>query len=260
MRQTTIVWIAGVLALALSRPVFAAESAPQQAQLTVLCQKRSDTHCDESFAGTTKWSTERLPVGADQKPRVAVRADVEIPRRGVTMKWLMYPDADKDSPASQIDEIQIGLPAELQTAKPLVPGGFLTMMANSALEMGDDLETGAKDPGKWLGDWSFMHPLNPKAERNLKLIEEHCWLQVHTVEFPVVNGAYGLPKFRLVISMEKGKAGARAFANAFAAWGTTYAERSCALSFAPPAERQAADYRIIAEARPGLVDGVFGKR
>mgnify|MGYP001355750498 CR=1 FL=1 len=260
MRQTTIFWTAGALALALSKPAFAAEPALQQAQLTVLCQKRSDTHCDESFAGSTKWSTEWLPVGADQKSQVAVRADVEIPSRGVTMKWLMYPSGDKDLPASQFDEIHLELPADLQPARPLVAMGFLTMMANSALGGGEGLETDGNGAGKRVGDWSFTQPLNPDAERNFKLIEEHCWFKVHLVEFPVINGVYGLVQSHLVISMEKGKAGALAFADAFVAWGTTYAERSCALSLAPPSERQAPYDRIVTEARADIVDGVLGKR
>jgi hypothetical protein len=243
MRQTTIFWTAGALALALSKLAFAAEPALQQAQLTVLCEKRSDTHCDESFAGSTKWSTERLPVGADQKAQVAVRADVEIPSRGVTMKWLMYPNDDRDLPASHIVEIHLGLPADLQPATP----GVMVMMANSALGTGDALSTMAKT----VGDWSFMVALHPDAERNFKLIQEHCW-----VEVPVLHGV----RPRLFISMEKGKGGARAFADAFAAWGNTYSETSCVLSFVPPTERQAPDDRVVAEAGARLVDGVLGKR
>jgi hypothetical protein len=266
MRQAINLGTAAVLVLALNEPALAAEpAAPEQAQLIIACRKHTGTHCDdphpyEPFAGSTKWSTERLPVSGDQRPQVAVRADVEIPSRGVTMTWLMYPNGDTDSPASQIEEIHLGLPADLQTVRPLVPAGFLTMMANSALGTGDGLETDAKGPGKRLGDWSFMQPLNPDVERNYKLIEEHCWFQVHTIEFPVINGVYGLPKAHLVISMEKGNAGARAFADAFAAWGATYTERGCALSFAPPAKRQASDHRVIAEARPRFVDGLLGKR
>lgn len=238
----------------------------EQAQLTVVCRTRSDTHCYsddhhyEPIAGSTKWSTEPLPVGADQKPQVAVRADVEIPSRGVTMKWLMYPNGDKDLPASQFDEIHLEVPADLQLAKPLVPAGFMTMMVNSALGGGESLEENGKGDGKRVGDWSFTQPLNPDAERNFKLIEEHCWFQVHTIEFPVINGVYGIVQSHLVISMEKGKAGARAFADAFAAWGTIYAERSCALSLAPPSERQAPYHRVVTEARADVVDGVLGKR
>jgi hypothetical protein len=189
-----------------------------------------------------------------------VRADVEIPSRGVTMTWLMYPNADKNSPASQFDEIHLELPADLQPAKPLVPAGFATFLGNSALRGEESLEVGGKGDGKRLGDWSFTQPLNPDAERNFKLIEEHCWFQVHTIEFPVINGVWGLPQAHLVISMEKGKAGARAFAEAFAAWGTTYAERSCALSLVPPSERQASHHGVVAEARADIVDGVLGKR
>lgn len=163
-------------------------------------------------------------------------------------------------PQSQIDEIHLGLPADLQPAKPLVAAGFLTTIANSALGTGDGLETDAKGAAKRLGDWSFTQPLNPDTERNFKLIEEHCWFQVHTIKSPVINGVYGLPKAHLVISMEKGKAGARVFADAFAAWGSTYAERSCVLSFAPPTKSQPPHHSIIAEARPRFVDGVFGKR
>jgi hypothetical protein len=268
MRQATLFWTAAVLASVLNRPAFAEESAAlEQAQLVITCQKHTGTHCDdphpyEPFAGSTKWSTESLPVGADQKPRVAVRADVEIPSRGATMKWLMYPNGDKDLPAGQFDAIHLELPADLQPAKPFVVIGFLTVMANSALGAGDPLETDGKGAGEKVGDWSFPQPLNPDAEHNFKLIEEHCWFQVHTIEFPVINGVvnYSHLQPHLVISMEKGKAGARAFADAFAAWGTTYAERSCTLSLAPPSERQAAHDRIVTEARADIVDGVFGKR
>jgi hypothetical protein len=244
MRQTTIFWATVVLTLTLNRPAFPAESAPQQAQLTVLCERRSDTHCDESFAGSTKWSTERLPVGADQKPQVVVRADVEIPSRGVAMKWLMYPNDDKTLPASHVVEIRLGLPPELLVADPIAA----VFAANSALGIGDSLGTVSKT----IDDRSFVVGLQPTAERNLKLIQEHCWV--------VVSVLHGFVHPRLDISMEKGKGGARAFADAFAAWGDTYTESSCVLSFAPPIERQPPHYRIVAETRAGLVDGVLGKR
>jgi len=244
MRQTTIFWTVGALVLALSKLAFAAEPALQQAQLTVLCEKRSDTHCDESFAGSTKWSTERLPVGADQKQQVALRADVEIPSRGVTMKWLMYPNDDKTWPASHVVEIRLGLPSELLVADPIAA----VFAANSALGVGDSLGTVSKT----IDDRSFIVGLQPTAGRNLKLIQAHCWI--------VVSVIHGFVHPRLDISMEKGKAGARAFADAFAAWGDTYSESSCVLSFVPPTERQAPDYRIVTEARADIVDGVLGKR
>lgn len=266
MRQVMIFGIAAVLASVLNQAAFAGESiALEQAQLVITCQKHTGTHCDdphpyEPFPGSTKWSTEQLPVGAEQKPQLAVRADVEIPSRGVTMTWLMYPNRDKDSSASQFDEIHLELPADLQPAKPLVAAGFVTFMGDSALGGEEGLEVGGKGGGKKLGDWAFTQPLNPDAERNFKLIEEHCWFVVHTIEFPVINGAWGLPQPDLVISMEKGKAGTRAFAEAFAAWGATYAERSCALSLVPPSERQPSHHGIVAEARADIVDGVLGKR
>jgi hypothetical protein len=273
MRQVTIFCAAAVMELALSGLAFAAESnVSEQAQLTVLCVTRSDTHCDESFPGTTKWSTERLLAGADQKPQMAVRADVEIPSRGVTMTWLMYPNDDKDLHARQFDEIHLELPVDLQP-KSHWAAGFMTRMANSALRLGEppleESEKGGREmnlleeddgkgDGERLGDWSLKQSLNPSAERNFKLIEEHCWFWVQSVEF--LKGGYMPVQSHFLISMEKGKAGARAFAEAFAAWSTTYAERSCALSLAPPSERQPPHDRIIAEARADIIDGVLGKR
>jgi hypothetical protein len=263
MRRVWIFATGGLLALALSGVASAADSgASEQAQLTVLCLTRTQTNCDNSFAGTTKWSTEKLPVGADQNPQLAVRADVEIPSHGVTMKWLMYPKGGKDLPASEFDAIHLELPADLQPAKPFVLVGFLTVMANSPSGGGDSLEADGKGARERVGDWSFPQPLNPDAERNLKLIEEHCWFQVHTIEIPVINGVFNFGHIRphLVVSMEKGKTGARAFTDAFAAWGSAYTERGCALSFAPPPERQAPHHGIVAEARAHAVDGAFGMR
>src|ERR1700722_9492729 len=53
-----------------------------------------------SYLGAAKWRLEMIPGGPGHAPELAVRADIEIPERHMTIVWTLRPNSDESLPAS----------------------------------------------------------------------------------------------------------------------------------------------------------------
>lgn len=181
----------------------AGQNAPA-AQRSVLYEE-DPTPAGTQYSGTAVWSAERVSRAPGQKPDVVIRADVQIPERGTSVRVTLSRNDDTQVPASHLVEIQFSLPADL-------PHGGISNIPG--IMMKDETARGTALDGvavKVLTNY-FMVGLSSVDEdkaRNIQLLKERSWLDI-----PVVYS----DGRRAVIALEKGTSGERAFSEAFAAW------------------------------------------
>jgi len=176
------------------------------AQRVVLYEEDPADPQGKRLVGSAIWRTETLAGAPGQPPEVAIRADVEIPERRLTMTWSLRRNTDK-SPASHTIEIMFKLPADFPSGGIAnVPG---ILMKQTEQTRGVPLAGVAVK----VTDGYFLIGLSGidgDRERNLQLLKDRGWLDI-----PVV---YGNSR-RAILALEKGTPGERAFADAFRAWG-----------------------------------------
>ena len=86
------------------------------AQRVVLYEEDPNDPQGKRFVGSAIWRTETVSPGPGLAPELAVRADIEIPERRMTVTWSLRRNTDKALPASHTIEIMFNLPADF-------PGG-----------------------------------------------------------------------------------------------------------------------------------------
>jgi hypothetical protein len=136
-----------------------------------------------------------------------VRADIEIPERKLRMTWSLRRNTDKALPAGHTIEIMFTLPADFSEGGiGNVPG---VLMKQNEQARGVPLAGRSVNvsPNYFLIGLSSVEA---DQQRNVQLLKERDWFDV-----PVV---YKSGK-RAILAMEKGTPGARAFEEAFRAWG-----------------------------------------
>jgi hypothetical protein len=158
------------------------------------------------FVGSAIWRTERVSPGPGQPEEIAIRADVEIPDRKLTMTWSLRRNTDQSLPASHTVEIMFRLPQDFPPGSVTnVPG---ILMKQTEQTRGSPLAGHAvkvTDSYYLIGLSSF----DADRESNLRMLKERGWFDI-----PVVYSN----KRRAILAVEKGTPGERAFAEAFAAW------------------------------------------
>lgn len=218
-------WLLLVLgAAAADLPVEAKPSEPQHAVL-----REEDTYADSTYAdGTVKWSTLQMPVGTGRASLLTLRADVDIPARGMGAEFLMYPNADKslltwgnsnkNVRATHVIDVHFTLPPEVTLGGREMPGIIVGDGATSHV----------------VGLYGFMRKISEGfykyaialdvsfSKSNRQLLTDACWIGI---PMQYADGR------RAGFMMEKGKPGERAFATAFRAWGDGYPRRGCVLNF-----------------------------
>jgi hypothetical protein len=176
------------------------------AQRVVLYEEDSSDPQGKLFVGSAIWRTEMVSPGPGMSPELAIRADVEIPERHISMTWSLRRNTDPNLPASHTVEIMFKLPPDFP------PGGI------SAVP-GILMKAGEQAPGAPLAglvakvtNGYFLIGLNASAadrDRNLQLLKERSWFDI-----PVVYNNHR----RAILALEKGTPGERAFAEAFKVW------------------------------------------
>jgi hypothetical protein len=139
-------------------------------------------------------------------PEVAVRADAEIPERGMTVTWSLRRNTDKALPASYTIETIFKLSADFHGGGIADVPGILTKQAEQA--RGTELAGQAIK----VTEGFFLIGLSAgdtDVQRNEQLLKDRPWFDIPIV---YTNGG------RALLAMEKGPPGARAFAEAFAVW------------------------------------------
>ena len=151
--------------------------------------------------------TETVSPGAGLAPELAVRADVEIPERHITMTWSLRRNTDKALPASHTIEIQFTLPADF-------PGGGIANVPGLLMKQSEQARgTPLAGLAVKVTNGFFLIGLSATdtdVQRNIELLKDRPWFDIPVV---YTNGG------RAILAMEKGPPGDRAFADAFAAWG-----------------------------------------
>jgi len=159
------------------------------------------------FLGSVIWRTETVSSGPNQAPDLAIRADVELPERRLTMTFSLRRNADQALPASHTIEIMFNLPADF-------PGGGIANVPGVLMKQAEQTR-GTPLAGLAVKVTSGFFLIGLSAveadvKRNVQLLKERAWFDI-----PVVynNGT------RAILAIEKGTPGERVFADAFRAWG-----------------------------------------
>jgi hypothetical protein len=183
------------------------EKTAPVAQHVVLYEQEPDNAQGKSFAGTAVWRTETISPGPGLPPELAVRADVEIPERKMKMQFTLQRNTDKALPASHTIEIIFTLPPDFSSGGIANVPGIMAKQSEQA--RGQPLAGLAV---KVMSGYFLIGLSAAEAEmqRNMGLLKNGEWF-----DLPIMYAN----NQRAILALEKGTPGARAFAEAFAAWG-----------------------------------------
>ena len=183
------------------------ENVAPVAQRVVLYDEDPSDPKGKQYVGSVIWRTEPIKASGNQKPDVAVRADIEIPDRKFKMTMSFRRNTDSSLPASHTAELTFILPQDFSGGGVgNVPG---ILMKSNEQARGTPLAGLAVK----VTDGFFLVGLSnvdSDRARNLQLLKERSWFDVPLV---YVN------QRRAIIAIEKGSPGERAFNDAFAIWG-----------------------------------------
>jgi hypothetical protein len=177
------------------------------AQRVVLYEEDPTDTQGKRYVGSVIWRTEMVAPAGAQTPELAVRADLEIPERRITMTMSICRNSDQALPASHTVELVFNLPADF-------PFGGISKVPGILMKQAEQTR-GAPLAGLAVKVTSGffligLSAVDSEMQRNLELLRERSWFDI-----PIVynNGR------RAILAIEKGTPGERAFAEAFAAWG-----------------------------------------
>ena len=183
-----------------------AQTAPAVAQRIVLYEEDPNDQQGRRYVGSAIWRTETVSPGPGLAPELAVRADVEIPERRMTVTWSLRRNTDKALPASHTIEIMFNLPADF-------PGGGIANVPGILMKQAEQARgTPLSGLAVKVTNGFFLIGLSAvdtDVQRNVQLLKERSWFDIPIV---YTNGG------RAILAMEKGPPGDRAFGEAFAAW------------------------------------------
>jgi hypothetical protein len=176
------------------------------AQRVVLYEEDPNDPAGKQYVGSAIWRTETVSPGPGLAQELAVRADVEVPDRRITMTWSIRRNTDPNLPASHTVEITFSLPADFAGGGIDKVPGILMKQAEQTRGIPLAGQAVKVTTGFFLIGLSAVEA---DVQRNVQLLKERAWFDV-----PVVynNGR------RAILAMEKGTPGDRAFEQAFAAW------------------------------------------
>jgi hypothetical protein len=181
-------------------------AGPAVAQRVVLYEEEPDDPQGKRFVGTVLWKTEMRPAAPGRAPEMAIRADISVPERNMSMTFSLRRNTDPSLPASHTIEIVFTLPADSPSGGvQKVPG---VLMKQSESTRGVPLAGLAVPvtPGYFL---IGLSSIEADMQRNLQLLKERSWFDI-----PIIYNN----NRRAILAMEKGAPGEQAFAQAFAAW------------------------------------------
>ena len=160
----------------------------------------------KQYRGTVVWRIDNVSPSPGLTPRIAIRADIEIPERHISLRWSLRSNDDDTLPASHTIELMFKLPPDdPHGGISSIPG---VLMKTTESTPGDQLAgIGVKAaPNLFL---IALSTAEADMQHNVQLLKERPWFDI-PVAFD--DGR------RAIIAVEKGPPGERAFAEAFAAW------------------------------------------
>jgi hypothetical protein len=181
-------------------------SGPPVAQRVVLYEEEPDDPAGKRFVGTVLWRTEIRPASPGRPPELAVRGDVEVPERKMSVTLSFRRNTDASLPASHTVEIVFTLPPDTPSGGvQKVPG---VLMKQAEQTRGVPLAGLAVPvtPGYFL---IGLSSLESDMQRNVQLLKERSWFDI-----PIIYNN----NRRAILALEKGNPGEQAFNQAFATW------------------------------------------
>jgi len=172
----------------------------------VLYEEEPDDPQGKRFIGTVLWRTEMRPATPGRPPEMAVRADIDVPERKMSVTLSFRRNTDASLPASHTIEIVFNLPADSTSGGvQKVPG---VLMKQAEQTRGVPLAGLAVPvtPGYFL---IGLSSLESDMQRNVQLLKERSWFDI-----PIIYNN----NRRAILAMEKGTPGEQAFSQAFATW------------------------------------------
>ena len=182
------------------------QSGPAVAQRVVLYEEEPNDPQGKQFVGSAVWRTETVSPGGGRPPELALRADVEIPERRMTMTFSIRRNVDQTLPASHTIEVMFNLPADFP------PGGISNVPGVLMKQAEQTRGTPLAGLAVKVTNNFFLIGLSAvesDQSRNIQLLKERAWFDI-----PIVYNN----NRRAILAIEKGTPGERAFAEAFAAW------------------------------------------
>ena len=181
-------------------------AGPAVAQKVVLYEEDPADPNGKRFVGSAIWRTETVTAGPGQPADLAVRAEVEVPERRITMTWSFRRNTDKSLPASHTVEIVFKFPPDF-------PAGGISNVPGILMKQAEQTR-GVPLAGLAVKvtNGVFLIGLSsaePEKERNLQLLKDRAWFDI-----PVVYNN----NRRAILAIEKGNPGERVFAEAFKVW------------------------------------------
>jgi hypothetical protein len=177
-------------------------------QKMFLYEERLGQTAPTAIEGTVAWSSAEESPGGDAKAEPVVRAQVNVPSKGLTALITFRRNGDRSLPASHLVELVFSLPENFE-------GGGIESVQRVAMkrteqDRGDAL---IAVPAKITDDF-HMIALNDFPEaitKNTELLRTRNWIDI-----PITyrNGR------RALITLDKGTAGAEAFDKVMKAWAT----------------------------------------
>ncbi|MEA2930495.1 MAG: hypothetical protein QOG38_2923 [Hyphomicrobiales bacterium] len=184
-----------------------ANPAAPVVQRVVLYEEDPNDPQGKRYVGSAIWRTETASPAPNAAPDLAVRADLEIPERRITMTFSLRRNSDQAMPASHTIEVMFNLPADF-------PFGGISNVPGILMKQAEQTR-GAPLAGLAVKVTSGyflvgLSAVESDMQRNLQLLKERPWFDI-----PIVynNGR------RAILAIEKGTPGERAFEEAFKAWG-----------------------------------------
>ena len=176
------------------------------AQRVVLYEEDPPNPEVKRYAGSAIWRTEMVSPGGGRPPELAIRADVEIPERGITMTWSLRRNTDASLPASHTVEIMFKLPKDFKA-------GGISNVPGMLMKQGEEAR-GIPIAGmavKVTNGYFLigLSAVETDKDRNIQLLKDRPWFDIMLV--------YNNNR-RAILAIEKGAPGEAVFQQAFAAW------------------------------------------
>ena len=190
----------------IGQPSSEPSTGPAVAQRVVLYEEEPDDPQGKRFVGTVLWRTEMRPAAPGRPPELAVRADIEVPERKMSVTLSFRRNTDASLPASHTVEIVFTLPSDSTSGGvQKVPG---VLMKQAEQTRGVPLAGLAVPvtPGYFL---IGLSSLESDMQRNVQLLKERSWFDI-----PIIYNN----NRRAILALEKGTPGEQAFNQAFATW------------------------------------------
>jgi hypothetical protein len=169
-------------------------------------EERSGQDAGTADAGGVVWSVIQESPGDDQPPEPAIRADVTIPDRGISLRMIIRRNGDKTLPASHLIEMIFTVPDKFV-------GGSIDNVSRMTFK---DTEQAPGSPlvaiPAKIADNFFIIAMNDAktaVDTNMSLMRRQSWIDI-----PI---AYKTGR-RALITLEKGLPGEKAFDDVLKAW------------------------------------------